>query len=194
MTGFIRRVVTGHDKNGNSVVISDDLAPVINRDRTPRRHRRTTDLWLTAAMPAPISADEPDPTLASGGFVVPMGTKLRINEFEPEPPEVRKLPLEKASEYLKSDGKDTSAANSGSGRQEVMHRTRTIDYAVVLEGEMTLYIGDKEVLLKAGDVVIQRGTSHAWRNRSDKRVRMLYVLIDARFEPELEKLFKAESH
>ena len=194
MAGFIRRVVTGHDRNGKSVVISDGPAPVTNRDRTPRRHRRTTDLWLTSAMPAPISAEEVDPTLEAGGFVVPMGTKLRINEFEPEPPEIRTLPLEQAIEYLKSVGNDTFVPRAGGDRQSAMHRTRTIDYAVVLEGEMTLYIGEQELLLKTGDVVIQRGTKHGWRNRSDKRVRMLYVLIDARFEPELARLFESEAH
>ncbi|HET7597649.1 MAG TPA: cupin domain-containing protein, partial [Burkholderiales bacterium] len=75
------------------------------------------------------------------------------------------------------------------GRHPFMHRTETIDYAVVLEGEIVLLLDDEDVPLKAGDVVIQRGTHHAWSNRSDKPCRMLYVLIDGRFAPELAALF-----
>ena len=66
-----------------------------------------------------------------------------------------------------------------------MHRTETLDYAVVLEGEITMLLDDSEVNLKAGDVVIQRGTNHAWSNRSGKPVRMLYILIDGKLDPEL---------
>jgi mannose-6-phosphate isomerase-like protein (cupin superfamily) len=191
MTGFIRRVVTGHDKNGKSMIVSDGLAPVVNRDRTPRRDRRTTDLWVTTGMPVIVSAQEPDPTLEPGNFIMPMGVKMRINEVAPEPPEVRNLPLDQAIARLKPEG--GAAPKAGSGHSSSLHRTRTVDYAVVLEGEMTLYLDEGETVLKKGDVVIQRGTSHAWRNRSDKPVRMLYVLIDARFEPELGKLLETES-
>jgi uncharacterized cupin superfamily protein len=61
-----------------------------------------------------------------------------------------------------------------------MHETATVDYAVVLEGEMTAVMDTEERVLKAGDVLIQRGTRHAWSNRSGRRCRMLYVLVDAR--------------
>jgi len=70
-----------------------------------------------------------------------------------------------------------------------MHRTETVDYAVVLEGEITLILYEGDVNLKAGDVVIQRGTSHAWSNRSGKPVKMLYVLIDGKFDPALAAQF-----
>ena len=76
------------------------------------------------------------------------------------------------------------------GRHPLMHRTETIDYAVVLDGEITLILDDEDVQLKAGDVVIQRGTSHAWSNRSQKVCRMLYVLIDGRFAPDLAALLE----
>jgi mannose-6-phosphate isomerase-like protein (cupin superfamily) len=184
-------VVTGHDKNGNSVVLADDFAPVTNRDRRPRPNRRTTDLWLTRGLPVIVSGDEGDPTLDPNAFVIENGTKLRINEFEPEPPEIRRLPVEQAIARMNAEN---GAAPKTLTREQSMHRTRTVDYAIVLEGEMTLYVGDKEMVLKAGDVVIQRGTKHAWRNRSDKRVRMLYVLLDARFAPELQKQIESESH
>ncbi|HKA45119.1 MAG TPA: cupin domain-containing protein [Burkholderiales bacterium] len=71
----------------------------------------------------------------------------------------------------------------------MMHRTETVDYAVVLEGEITLLFDEGEVELKAGDVVIQRGTSHAWSNRSARNVKMLYVLIDGDFAPDIDGKF-----
>jgi uncharacterized cupin superfamily protein len=73
-----------------------------------------------------------------------------------------------------------------------MHRTRTIDYGIVLEGEMVLILSDSEVMLSTGDVVVQRGTDHAWENRSANDARMAFVLIDASFAPELERLIAGE--
>ena len=69
-----------------------------------------------------------------------------------------------------------------------MHRTETVDYALVLEGEIYLVLDDSEVLLKAGDVVVQRGTDHAWANRSDKVARMAFILVDGKFTPELKQI------
>ena len=63
-----------------------------------------------------------------------------------------------------------------------MHRTETVDYGIVIEGELTLVLDDAEVNLKAGSVVIQRGTNHAWANRSGKTCRMLFVLVDGAYE------------
>jgi mannose-6-phosphate isomerase-like protein (cupin superfamily) len=74
---------------------------------------------------------------------------------------------------------------SEGGKRTVMHRTKTLDYAVVIEGEVVLVLDDSEVTLKQGDVVVQRGTDHAWENRSDKRTRMAFFHIDAEFGAEL---------
>jgi len=67
----------------------------------------------------------------------------------------------------------------------VMHRTKTLDYAVDIEGEVVLVLDDSEVVLKKGDVVVQRGTDHAWENRSDRLTRMAFFHIDAEFSAEL---------
>jgi uncharacterized cupin superfamily protein len=67
----------------------------------------------------------------------------------------------------------------------VMHRTRTLDYVVVIEGEAVLHLTDSEVVLGPGDVVVQRGTDHAWENRSDAVTRMAFFHLDARFADEL---------
>ena len=87
-------------------------------------------------------------------------------------------------------GNEGASTFGHGGRHPFMHRTETIDYAVVLAGEIVLLLDDEEVHLKAGDVVIQRGTNHAWSNRSNQPCRMLYVLIDGEFAPELAAMFE----
>ena len=96
------------------------------------------------------------------------------------------VPLSRADLYGASAG-GASTFKEGA-RHPLMHRTETIDYAVVLEGEITLVLDDQDIVLKAGDVCVQRGNNHSWSNRSGKVVRMLYVLIDGRFDPELKAL------
>ena len=66
-----------------------------------------------------------------------------------------------------------------------MHRTESVDYGIVLEGEITLVLDDSEVTLRAGDVVVQRGTDHAWANRSDEVTRVAFILVDGAFAPDL---------
>jgi quercetin dioxygenase-like cupin family protein len=66
------------------------------------------------------------------------------------------------------------------GNQPHMHRTETIDYVIVMEGEIEMDMDDSSVKLKAGDIMIQRGTNHAWANRSDRRARVAFVLVDAK--------------
>jgi naringenin degradation protein FdeH len=83
-------------------------------------------------------------------------------------------------------GNEQASTFSHNRRHPFMHRTESVDYAVVLEGEITMLLDDSEVHLKTGDVVIQRGTNHAWSNRSGSPVKMLYVLIDGEFDEELE--------
>jgi hypothetical protein len=71
------------------------------------------------------------------------------------------------------------------GKKTVMHRTRTLDYVVVIEGEVVLSLTDSEVVLRKGDVVVQRGTDHAWENRSDAVALCAFFHIDATFSLEL---------
>ena len=79
---------------------------------------------------------------------------------------------------------DVYPAGAG-GKRTVMHRTQTIDYVVVIEGEIVLILEDSEVTLKKGDVVVQRGTNHAWENRSDRMARAAFFHVDAVFSQEL---------
>ncbi|MFT4267420.1 MAG: cupin domain-containing protein [Xenophilus sp.] len=157
-----RRIVTGHDARGRSVVLSDGMPPNVRDKGTDVNF---VEIWSTPAAPR-IAAREPDPT--DGPLVVPPpagGTRIRFNDFHPG--HIRKLPPR------------------ADGRHPMMHRTRSIDYGIVLQGELYMILDDQEVLLRAGDVVIQRGTEHAWENRSDQVARMAFILVAAEFGDEL---------
>ena len=153
MPGFIRRVVTGHDKSGKAIVISDGLAPVVKTNPI-RPGYRGTDIWKTNAAPAPITADEPDPTLGPRTLhPAPQGTVIRITELAPETEELRNLSADKVRSVFAAAGAEAASTFKPGARHPLMHRTETIDYAVVLEGEITLVLDDEDVVLKAGDVV-----------------------------------------
>ena len=187
--GQVRRVVTGHDRNGKAVVLSDGPVPVVHSNPM-RAGQLSHEIWKTSTMPLPIARDEPEPTAGPRQLhPAPMGTVFRISEVPPETDAVRNLTPEQArAAFRASNAEDASTWGRG-GRHPLMHRTETVDYAVVLEGEITLLLDEGDVNLKAGDVVIQRGTSHAWSNRSGKPVKMLYVLIDGKFDPALAAQF-----
>jgi quercetin dioxygenase-like cupin family protein len=166
MEGKIRRVVTGHDSKGRAIVISDGLAPAV-RTNPLRPGHVSVDLWKTSASPVILAADEPDPTLGPKQIHPPShGTIVRISEIAPETEAIRNLPPDQARQVFKSMGNEEASTFGRGGRHPFMHRTESIDYAVVLAGEIVLLLDDEDVHLKAGDVVIQRGTNHAWSNRS----------------------------
>jgi len=192
--GKIRRVITGHDTNGRAVVIEDGPAPMVRLNPLRPGHV-STDLWKTEATPVVLRREMPDPTPGPKVIHPPHGgTVFRISELAPEPPEIRNMSAEQAREVFKAMGNERANTFGRGGRHPMMHRTQSLDYAVVLEGEVTLVLDDEDVHLKAGDVVIQCGTNHAWSNRSDKPCRMLYVLIDGEFEPGLAAQLGAEPH
>lgn len=189
MQGHIRRVITGHDENGKAVVISDGLAPSV-RTNPLRPGHIAVDLWKTFASPAILNEDEEDPTVGPRQIhPPPRGTVFRITEYAPETDAIRKMDAAQAIEVFKAQGSAHASTASRTSRHPLMHRTETVDYAVVLSGAITMLLDDQDISLKAGDVVIQRGTNHAWCNRSDKPCVMLFVLIDAEFAPALKKQF-----
>lgn len=191
--GKIRRVITGHDKDGKAVVLSDGIAPAVKTNPL-RPGQFSVDLWRTSASPVPLARDEPDPTggprrMHGGG----QSTTFRISEVAPDSDAIRNLTPEQARALFRNQGNEEASTYGRGGRHPLMHRTETIDYAVVLDGEIYMLLDDTEVRLTTGDVVIQRGTNHAWSNRSGKHVRMLYVLISGAFDPELAAQFKARA-
>jgi len=192
MEGYIRRVVTGHDDSGNAVVISDGPAPFVHT--TPMNVGRfSTDVWRTNDTPATVAVRAEEPTLGPRRQLpAKNGTVLRINTVPPEPEAIRNLTPSESKKMFASLGNEQAATFGRSGRHPMMHRTETVDYAIVLEGEIVMVLDKEDVLLKAGDVVVQCGTNHAWSNRSDKPCKIAFVLIDGRFEPGLAELLEGK--
>ena len=170
----IRRVVTGYDENGKAVAISDGPAPnVVTSEHRPGGR---TNIWRTTSAPANYGGDLDEAARDVSFSLEPMalGTNFRISEYPPEPPEAT----------ARIDGKQAFAAVGAAhrivegARHPLMHRTETVDYAIVLEGKIDLLLDDQDIPLEAGDVVIQRGTNHCWVNRYATPCRMAFILID----------------
>jgi mannose-6-phosphate isomerase-like protein (cupin superfamily) len=154
-----RRIVTGHDETGKSVVVSDGWPPQHHSMRGPSVGADFIEMWnAPLAVPLLTSLEAREPNERPFTIMPVAGHLLRILEI-----------------YPPKDG----------GRRTVMHRTQTLDYVVVIEGELVLLLDDSEVTLKQGDVVVQRGTNHAWENRADKVARAAFFHIDAQFSEEL---------
>lgn len=169
----VRRVVTGHDDAGKAVVESDGPAPNV-RVREGAGFVATL-LWVTDETPAlgALRTDRADRTI--GTAPPPNGTILRFVDFPPVTPEVESI---SQKDMLRAMGIDARDADGAKPRHPYMHRTKSVDYGIILSGEIDMLLDDSEVHLKAGDVVIQQGTNHAWVNRSDKFCRIAFVLID----------------
>ena len=173
MARTFRRVVTGHDENGAAVVISDaDATHLLERENRPGV--RLTNFWISDGTPAEYDGAE---ETCTGDFVLHPpggGSVFRCVEFGPEDPEV----------MAKIDGKAAFAEMGAAdnvvedARHPYMHRTDSVDYAVILKGEIDMLLDDSEVHLTEGDIVIQRGTNHAWANRGTESCIIAFVLVD----------------
>jgi len=187
MTGRdVRRVVTGHDASGRAVVISDGLAPFVHRNPADPEFC-STDVWRSFATPAPLAAAPEEPTLGPRRQLPPAnGTVLRINRFPPESETMRGMTAEDSARHFASLG--NAKAATATARHPLMHRTETLDYAIVLSGQITMLLDEQDVHLKAGDVVVQCGTNHAWANRSKEACVIAFILVDGAMDAELRGL------
>jgi hypothetical protein len=183
MQKSFRRIVTGHDDSGRSVITSD--AP-------PERVQRVGgeigpmfyEVWNTRETPARIDPQSGEPRESSLVLATPRnGTRIRVLDIPPDSEELRHLDAEAARKHFASIGAAEAAAHRPGepAPHPFMHRTETIDYGIVLEGELVLILDRGETTVRAGDIVVQRGTNHAWANRSGKNCRIAFVLIDGTF-------------
>jgi quercetin dioxygenase-like cupin family protein len=140
----VRRIVTGHDERGRSVVMIEDVSKNLP---SARSGFVATTIWTTDTNPADNSGYD-DAGARKVDTTLPGGTIFRVVEFMP-------------------------------GVAARVHRTDSVDYHVILSGEIHMQLDDSEVHLKTGDVLVQRGTIHNWVNRSDKPCIMALILIEA---------------
>ncbi len=178
-----RRIVTGHDAEGNAVIQSD--APPTRVEKLGEIGPTFYEVWNTRETPARIDRASGEPA-ETGLILAPpkQGTRIRVLDIPPEADEMKHLDPEAAREHFAAIGAADAATfkKPGEAPHPFMHRTRTIDYGIVLEGELVLIVDKGETVVKAGDIVIQRGTNHAWANRSGKNCRIAFILIDGVFD------------
>lgn len=176
VTDQIRRVVTGHDGTGKAIVVTDGPSP--HKIVRPDVGTVNRQMWMTDRTPADISGSA-DPAVAHQGIPPPTaGTVFRIIDFPPTTDaEIAKLDPDFLSKVIPHGSHVPSKYRPAS--HPFMHRTRSIDYALVLAGEIDMKLDEEEIHLKAGDILIQQGTNHAWINRSGKTCRIAFILIDA---------------
>ena len=163
----VRRIVTGH-RDGKAVVLFDSAAP--NQKLRQASGLVSTLLWTTEEMPADISGSADRSLREIGVPPPPNGTIFRVVDFPPE----------SGARSRAAILKEMGVSDHGGARHAAMHRTKSVDYAVVLEGEIDMLLDDSEVHLTAGDVLVQQGTNHAWVNRGSRPCRMVFVLVDAK--------------
>jgi naringenin degradation protein FdeH len=171
--GSIRRVVTSHDASGKAIVGFDTIAPQTGGE--PELGVKVFNLWITDATPADNSGSADAATGKVGIPPPPNGSIFRIVEFGPTPKADNLDP-----NFLAKIAGHDAKAGAKPPRHPGMHRTRSIDYAIVLSGEIDMLLDDSEVHLKAGDVLVQRGTIHAWVNHGNAPCRIAFILIDAK--------------
>ncbi|WP_144094613.1 cupin domain-containing protein [Croceicoccus sediminis] len=179
----IRRIVTGHDAEGRAIIQEDGAVARMQRiggDIGPMFH----EVWNTQSTPAVIDAASGEPEEEGIVLAPPKnGTRIRVLDIPPEGDGIRNMTPEEAAAHFAEVGAGhaSNAAKSGA-KHALMHRTETIDYGIVLEGELVLIMDEGETTVRAGDIVIQRGTNHGWANRSDANCRIAFILIDGAFE------------
>jgi len=170
----IRRVVTGHDAQGRSIIQSDGPAASVKEMAPTFPGLALTDLWETTASPASNAgsadaADRPvhlEPTRN--------GSIFRMVEFPPDSTRPTHADAKKGFEAI-----GAGHAQAAGHADAMMHRTATVDYAVVVKGEIYAVMEKGETLLKAGDVLVQRGTNHSWSVRGKEPCLVAFILVGA---------------
>jgi len=167
----VRRVVTALDAKGKAIVLFDGAVPLTSL-RSPNP---AGEMWVTAKSPTDYSAKE-DWAKTKVGLTPPNGgTIFRIVDFVPTSAKIEQMDI---NTMMKVVG-DHAPGKGLPPRHPMMHRTRSLDYAIILSGEIYMLLDDQEVHLKAGDVVVQQATNHAWVNRSKEICRIAFILMDA---------------
>jgi len=181
----IHRVVTGHDDRGKAVAVENGPLPTV-RTFQEMPGMVFHEVWETQGTPPRVD-NGPDPTLAPFMHNAPKhGMRIR---FVDHPPDSEELTTPAQMKKLFDEmGEAKGFTTREDSPHPMMHRTESFDYAILIEGELVLVLDDSEVVLRPGSVVVQRGTNHAWANRSGRPCRMLYVQIDGVYDPAISRL------
>jgi mannose-6-phosphate isomerase-like protein (cupin superfamily) len=169
----IHRVVTGLDANDRSTTLVDNVETL----RSGASGIPSFNLWITDSAPPSLSFKE-DMGLRKIGLTPPeSGTSFRVIEFPP----VNDANLAKMDpNFMMKIVGEKAPARGVAVSNPLMHRTRTLDYAIIMSGEIDMMLDDKTVHLKAGDIVVQQATNHAWLNHGTEPCRVIFILMDSK--------------
>jgi uncharacterized cupin superfamily protein len=174
----VRRIVTIDDDEGKSVAIADGPSPNVRGDPA-RPGFSSARIWVADSSPVRIGAYR-DTVLRPHTIEPPRGGSVcRVVTFPPDDTFRGKVGAKEVEAFFRAMGSPAASTYSADAPHLYMQKTRTLDFCLILEGEITLVLDTAEVHLKAGDTVVQRGTNHAWRNRSKKPCRIAFSLHDA---------------
>ena len=179
MTKPVRRLVV-IDENDKSKAIADGPSPDVRTDPA-RPGFSSTRIWVTDRTPARIKGVSE--TLHMPHTLEPPagGSVCRVVTFPPDDVYKGKVGAKEVQAYFAAMGSPSASTYSPQAPHPYMQKTRTLDFCLVIEGEITLVLDLEEVHLKAGDTVVQRGTNHAWSNRSGKPCTIAFSSHDGRF-------------
>jgi len=178
-TRSIRRIVTLDDKAGKSTAVMDGQAPDVRTDPA-RPGYASTRIWVTTASPPIVPKQYRDALLLPQMMVPPPhGSLCRIVTIPPDASWRGKIGAGEVAAHFQAMGAPRASSYGLRASHPYMQQTRTLDFCLILDGEVTLMLDTEEVALEAGDTVVQRGTNHAWSNRSDKPCRIAISSHDA---------------
>jgi hypothetical protein len=177
----VRRIVTIDKEDGTSTAIQDGPSPDVRTDPA-RPGFASTRIWVTDRTPARIKGvretlDKPH-TLEPP----PGGSVCRIVSFPPDSGYLGKVSAKDVQNYFEAMGSPAASTHHSKAPHPYMQKTRTLDFCLILDGEITLVLDTEEVHLKAGDTVVQRGTNHAWSNRSNRPCTIAFSSHDGTFD------------
>ena len=162
-----RRIVTIDDAGGKSVAIHD--GPTLDVRTDPARPGfAAMRIWVTDTTPASITHARDPLALPHTIEPPPRGSVCRIVTIPPDAAFLAKVGAREVAAFFRAMGSPAASTYSAQAPHPYMQKTRTLDFCLILEGEVTLVLDTAEVQLAAGDTVVQRGTNHAWSNRSDR--------------------------
>jgi quercetin dioxygenase-like cupin family protein len=168
----VRRIIAGVDDSGKASVLGDAPSPDVSFDPA-RPGFSATRIWVTEATPAKVKGIRDTLHLPHALEPPAGGTILWCFEFPPEASYIGKILPAHPQAYFASMGSPGISTARNGAPHPYMQRTRTIDFCHIIDGEITLVLDKEEVHLKEGDALVQRGTSHAWSNRSERPCRVL---------------------
>ncbi len=171
------RIVTGHDEAGKAIILFADKGQNVTEIQSwPGLF--VTELWVTGESPIDNSGSDDASLRPMRHDPTAHGTIFRLVEIPPE----SKTSFDPKGIFGELGSKN-KPSKADSARHPTMHKTNSIDYLVVLKGTMTMAMEEGEIEISQGDCIVQRGTNHAWINKSDEPCILAAILIDAKPAP-----------